>query len=271
MKNKIKKYLKSIGYTNKKIEEMFIRHQHKGKRGAIIIRNIKGNKTLQILNLGCGPGLNHKCVSQILNKSKIHGIDTDTEAIKLCKLYNPKERKIIKKYNGNKIPYHDNKFDAIIFDTVIEHVEKPKQLIKEIYRVLKRDGILYITTANKYWPIEPHYNLLFLSYLPKKIAKQYMKIKGLKQGYDDINLPSYREFNQLLNKFEVKDVTFEIMSNPANKKASMFGIGITILGIAMYISLVNLSVLIMDRCLLHVNKDNFYKTKGLSSYIISLL
>ncbi len=43
---------------------------------------------------------------------------------------------------GEKLPFNDNSFDAVIFIAVLEHVKDPWLLAKEIVRVLKPGGDL---------------------------------------------------------------------------------------------------------------------------------
>ena len=50
----------------------------------------------------------------------------------------------------NGLPYADDYFDAVIFSEVIEHLNmNPLPVLQEINRILKPDGILYITTPNQ--------------------------------------------------------------------------------------------------------------------------
>lgn len=42
------------------------------------------------------------------------------------------------------LPFRDNSIDMIIFKNVLEHVPNPNQVLNEIERVLKKDGVLYV-------------------------------------------------------------------------------------------------------------------------------
>ena len=44
----------------------------------------------------------------------------------------------------NMIPFDDKSFDSVLLDNVLEHIESPSLLFKEIRRVLKPDGLLLI-------------------------------------------------------------------------------------------------------------------------------
>ena len=42
------------------------------------------------------------------------------------------------------LPFSDNSVDVVINEFVLEHVKNPQKIIKEIYRVLKPNGLLYL-------------------------------------------------------------------------------------------------------------------------------
>jgi len=47
--------------------------------------------------------------------------------------------------SSEKIPVKDGAFDSIICNAVLEHVANPNQVLSEFYRVLKREGYLYLS------------------------------------------------------------------------------------------------------------------------------
>jgi len=88
---------------------------------------------------------------------------------------------------GRVLPFETASFDIVIYNHVIEHVgDRSEQMehLQEIKRVLKRDGLLYLSVPNKWALIENHYNLPFLSWLPNKLASAYVNFFGKNDWYD---------------------------------------------------------------------------------------
>ena len=53
---------------------------------------------------------------------------------------------------GEKIPFDDGFFNIVIIDNVLDHVSAPDHVLKEIYRVLSKNGLLYIiVNIHTYW------------------------------------------------------------------------------------------------------------------------
>lgn len=52
-------------------------------------------------------------------------------------------------YFEQNIPFGDNEFDCITILDVIEHISDQNKVLQDIYRVLKQDGLLIITTPKK--------------------------------------------------------------------------------------------------------------------------
>ena len=186
---------------------------YKSLRTVKILLEYKNNQA-KLLDLGCGIGITFGFVSQTFPNSTACDIDEKalTATSELLARIGIK-RKIVK-YQGKRLPFVDNYFDIVTSIEVIEHVDDPEFMLSEIYRVLKKDGILHITTANKWWPYEPHYKLLFLSYLPEKLADYYVKFSGQGDSYGGIKLPSYSNFrSQVARYFEVNDITLNLIES----------------------------------------------------------
>jgi ubiquinone/menaquinone biosynthesis C-methylase UbiE len=49
--------------------------------------------------------------------------------------------------DGHKLPFLDESFDGVIVQAVLQHVLDPRQVVDEIHRVLKTNGVVYAETA----------------------------------------------------------------------------------------------------------------------------
>lgn len=121
--------------------ETMLEHLH---RYAITFNFIKEKK---ILDIACGEG--YGCFLMSKTASHVTGIDINDETINKAK----------EKYNTNniefrqgdilQIPFADQSFDIITCFETLEHVEEHDIVLSELKRVLKRSGLLFISTPEK--------------------------------------------------------------------------------------------------------------------------
>ena len=93
----------------------------------------------KVLDIGCGSGYLISELSKAIN-AQFYGVDVYQNEIKNC------EYKIAD--ITEEIPFNNEMFDCVILGEVIEHVPNPDFLLREINRVLKKDGYLIISTPN---------------------------------------------------------------------------------------------------------------------------
>ena len=53
---------------------------------------------------------------------------------------------------GEQLPFRDKTFDVVLCDNVVDHAESPAQIVAELARILKPDGLLYFT-VNVHHPV----------------------------------------------------------------------------------------------------------------------
>ena len=169
-------------------------------------------KKLNLLDIGCSTGIMSNIYSEYFNFTL--GIDIDSEAVNHAKEQFEREDLKFKITSIEDFESQTNdKFDVITCSHIYEHVPDSEELINTIYNLLKPGGFCYFAAGNRYKVIEGHYKLPFLSYFPKPISNIYLKI--LKKGdYYYENHLSLIKLKKLVNKFEVKDYTLEIIHEP---------------------------------------------------------
>jgi SAM-dependent methyltransferase len=99
-------------------------------------------KTASTLDVGCGDGRFLGRLHQ-LGYVNLYGCDwrDNVEAVEF------EYRKVDLDTEGLQT-YPPESFDVVICSDVIEHLENPSQLIRNIHRVLRRGGVLFITFPN---------------------------------------------------------------------------------------------------------------------------
>jgi len=106
---------------------------------------------------------------------------------------------LIENYKGNK------KFDLAISLTTLEHMPKAEKSFSHVLKYMKKKSLLYVTAPNKLWPVEPHYALPFLSWLPLPLANVYLKITGKGTSYKDSSYSlTYFGMQRLFSRFPYK-------------------------------------------------------------------
>lgn len=142
---------------------------------------LKGKKLLEI---GCGYGL--FLVLCLKNGIKAEGVEPASQEFYKFTLRLGQEilkrsgfsANLIKNSTGEKLPHKNGTFDAVVSLYTLEHVQDVRKVLSESARVLKTGGYLYYVVPNygSFW--EGHYGILWIPYIPKKLAKIYVSLWG---------------------------------------------------------------------------------------------
>lgn len=107
-----------------------------------LIKLIGINK--KVLDLGCRDGQ----ISQLIakNNNVVYGIEIANEMVKKC---NKKGIKVFDiDLNSNWQESIEKKFDIVLAGEIIEHIFDTDKFLQNIYKILKSDGFLVLSTPN---------------------------------------------------------------------------------------------------------------------------
>ena len=104
------------------------------------------------------------------------------------------------------LPFPSKSIDVIFSSAVIEHIgsyENQKKMIAECVRVSKKG--VFITTPNRWHPIEVHTLLPVIHWLPKKIHRTILNMLGLSFYADEqnMNLLDVKILKKICNELKV--------------------------------------------------------------------
>lgn len=166
-----------------------------------IISLLKKENVKRVLDLGCGSGRH----TILLAKAgfDVYATDISNEGLRLTNIalkHNKLNAKLVNASCYEKFPFKDNFFDAVISTQVIHHNfhEKVNYCISEIVRVLKPNGIIFITvSARKFKGRATKFKVADLN--------TYVMLDG-----DEKGLPHFIYSKKLLyedfNSFEILDI-----------------------------------------------------------------
>jgi len=217
---------------------------HRAKKDLIAVLMSKvavKNKKLRILSLGAGTGEE----TEILNKyGDVYVVDINKDTLKLI----PKNLCFQKKIaDACKLPFKENFFDLAASFDVFEHISDDTKSVSEVYRVLKRKGLLIFSV--------PAFQFLFSShdraaehkrrYNKRSLKKLLKKFNNLKLNYwnfvlflpiayirlmkkkSEVNKLDYVKFPKFLNLFFYNILKVE---NKSIKNDIPLPFGLTIIG-----------------------------------------
>lgn len=135
-----------------------------------------------LLDLGCGTGFVMRKASKYFKK--IYGIDISQKMVNKIELL-PN----MKVFTGDieNLPFENESFDVVISVAVLHHISDHTSVIREVYRVLKKEGIFYTDHD-----IDRRFVKIF--YIPLKI---YRKIFDAEKRYIKANKNITRELYEL--------------------------------------------------------------------------
>jgi 2-polyprenyl-3-methyl-5-hydroxy-6-metoxy-1,4-benzoquinol methylase len=226
----------------------------RGKFVKQILSQFTSLKNLWILDLGSGEG----GTSKIFDDENIV-ISADLSLLRLQRQrINLKTQNSVN-CNAMILPFKNSCFDVVILQDVFEHIIDKKILITAIKKVLKPDGILYLSTPNKFSLLnilsDPHWGMPLVSLLKRETIRNYF-LKYFRKSEIDRN--DLAELSSLKEIYRLFSDEFEINLHTKFAVKNLFGQNNGIIWSDFHLSLIRfLKTLSIEQLIIKfANDDN---------------
>jgi ubiquinone/menaquinone biosynthesis C-methylase UbiE len=97
------------------------------------------------------------------------------------------------------LPFQTGAFDLVICLSTLEHVADVGASLREMVRVLRPGGALFLYAPSGWACYESHYKLPWLPWFPRPLARLYLRLRGRPTGFvETLNALSARRCRRWL-------------------------------------------------------------------------
>jgi SAM-dependent methyltransferase len=128
----------------------------------------------RLLNVGCGAGGFSACAAAA--GAHVWSIDASEEAVALTAERMPQHPAVVAA--AETLPFSTAAFDLVYCFSTLEHVADRARAMREMLRVLRPGGALYVHTPHRFACFEGHYKIFWVPGLPPAVARAYLALRG---------------------------------------------------------------------------------------------
>jgi|TARA_B100002003_G_scaffold228774_1_gene237427 SAM-dependent methyltransferase len=150
-----------------------------------LVKRYKLSVGKKMLDLGCGRG---DFLRGFL-RCGINGYGVDRS--KIAKSICPEAKITLSDLGNESLPYKDNSFDLVFSKSVLEHFYYPEELVQEIYRILKPNGLVITMVPD--W--ESGYKKTFYDDYTHRTPFTLASLRNIfiANGFNDVKVEKFRQ------------------------------------------------------------------------------
>jgi len=122
------------------------------RRVATIFEWLPPADTPTLLDCACGRGFYLRYYREVSAEVRLVGLELDADIIRKAQANVGALNVALLRGNIYHLPFEDASFDGVILSEILEHVEDDVRGLREVYRVLKPNGVTAITVPNANYP-----------------------------------------------------------------------------------------------------------------------
>ena len=232
----------------------------RGRLVCDILATFRPLEGLKILDVGCGKGGTSLALAE--RGAQIAAIDFNPKRVEKFRqqVTAASVDLSIEVGNAQNLNFPNEAFDCILLQDVLEHLPHPEKAIQEINRVLKRNGLVYLSAPNRWSPLnfisDPHWNLPVVSVLPRSAVAYFITNIVHREKF------TREDFAALLSIYKIrrlfKDANFTLTFVNKRVAGELFINPKAVVNGELHLSIVNwLKKLKLERLILSLVNDKF--------------
>jgi ubiquinone/menaquinone biosynthesis C-methylase UbiE len=167
----------------------------------------KEQERLSVLDVGCGAGTQSFVYAELGHR--VYGVDMNQPLIQIaCKRAEAANLDgAFRVGDAAALPFEDASFDICLHNQLLEHVPEWQRCLDEAVRVLKRGGVLYVSTTNVVCPVQQEFELPLYSWYPRFVKRRCEQLARTSKPewanyatYPAVNWFSYWSLRRYLGK-----------------------------------------------------------------------
>lgn len=139
---------------------------------ALLASRSGNKKILDVADIGCGAGT--QCRLWAVLGHHVHGLDVSAPLIEIARQRALDDQLAIDFLVGTAtdLPFEDRSIDVCLMPELLEHVADWQSCLNEAVRVLRRGGLLYVSTTNWLCPKQQEFDLPMYSWYPPFLKRK---------------------------------------------------------------------------------------------------
>jgi len=128
-------------------------------------------ETLRIADIGCGTGVQATLWAN--DGHEVFGLDINRELVKEATIRADAQDLIIHYCLGSadSLPWSSGSMDVCLVPELLEHVVNWQACLDEFARILRPNGVIYLSTTNRLCPFQQEFELPLYGWYPSRIKK----------------------------------------------------------------------------------------------------
>ncbi len=154
----------------------------------------------RLLVSGCAIGSEMILARNDFGFQEVHGSEVNRSLIDLAEFrLDSQPGFTVTYYDGDRLPYDEGTFSAVVSAHIIEHTRSPAKYLAEQIRILRPGAFLLLEFPDRYHRLELHTGLPSFEWLPGPLRDWVLRFKSSRfSGESDLRRLHYNEIRQEL-------------------------------------------------------------------------